>query len=85
MGVFFESVRAKQLGVKHPSHLPDIGIFISNLSENMIMAGRMGISEELVTPDMPFLNLHVNDIKDMEVDLKEIDEYLAEDMKLNTE
>ena len=48
VGVFFESVRAEQLGVKHPRHLPDIGIFRSILSENMIMAGRMGISEELV-------------------------------------
>ena len=77
VGVFFESVRAEQLGVKQPSHLPDIGIFRSILSENMIMAGRMGISEELVTPDMPFLNLYVNDIKDMEadyIDLMEIDE-----------
>ena len=44
--------------------------------------------QELVTPDMPFLNLHVNEIKDMEaddIDLKKIDEYLDEDMKLNTE
>ena len=60
VGAFFENVRAEQLGVKHPSHLPDIGIFRSILSENMIMAGRMGISEELITTDMPYLNIHVN-------------------------
>ena len=85
VGAFFENVRAEQLGVKHPSHLPDIGIFRSILSENMIMAGRMGISEELVTSD---LNLYVNDVKEMEendIDLKEIDKYLDADMKLNTE
>ena len=49
VGVFFENVRAEQLGVRHPSHLPDIGIFRLILSENMIMAGRMGISEEPFT------------------------------------
>ena len=52
-----KNVRAEQLGVHHSSHLPDIEIFRSILSENMIMAGRMVISEELVTPDMPYLNI----------------------------
>ena len=49
------------------------------------MAGRMGISEELVTNNMPFVNVHVDDIKNTEacrttgeINLKEIDNYLDE-------
>ena len=41
----------------------------------MLMAGRMGISEELVTP---YLNIHVHEIKateESDIDMKEIDEY----------
>ena len=90
LGVFFENVRAEQLGVRHPRHLPDIGIFRSILTEKMIMAGRMGISEELVTSDMPYLNIH--EIKEIEecdmngdIDLEEIEECLDEDMRLNIE
>ena len=47
----------------------------------MIMAGRMGISEELVTVDIPYFNIHVDEIKEVEkydmhgdIDLKEIDD-----------
>ena len=50
------------------------------------MAGRMGISEELVTNDMPYLNVYIDEIKEArnndmygDIDLKEIDE----DMRLN--
>ena len=62
VGVFLGNVRAEQLGVRHPSNLSDIGTFRSISSENMIMAGRMGISEELLTADMPYLNIHVDEI-----------------------
>ena len=54
------------------------------------MAGRIGISEELVTKDMPFVNVHTDDIKNAEtcrntgeINLQEIDDYLDEDMRLN--
>ena len=51
-----EPVRAEQLNSIHPLQLPDI--WRSLLTNRMMLTGRIGVSEELGTKELPLFNIH---------------------------
>ena len=65
-GHMMEQVRAEQLNSIHPPQLPDIGIWRSPLTNRMMLTGRIGVSEELVTKELPLLNIQKNRLAEQE-------------------
>ena len=58
-----EPVRVEQLNLINLAQLPDIGIWRSPLTTRMMLTGRIGVNKELVTKDLPFLNIRVDKIE----------------------
>ena len=75
-GHMMEPVRAEQLNSTHPPQLPDIGIWRSPLTTRMMLTGRIGVSKELITKELPLLNIHEDKIAEQEAIIK--DEMLDE-------
>ena len=65
-GHIMEPVRAEQLNSTHPPQLPDIGIWRAPLTTRMMLTGRIGVSKELVTEELPLLNIHTDKIAEYE-------------------
>ena len=70
-GQMMEPVRAEQLNSIHPAQLPDIGIWRSPLTPRMMLTGRMGINKELVTQELPLLQIHEQDIREFNLMMAE--------------
>ena len=62
-GHMMEPVRAEQLNSTHPPQLPDIGIWRSPLTNRMMLTGSIGVSEELVTKELPLLSIHKSSLE----------------------
>ena len=64
-------VRAEKFNSNHSTQLPDIGIWRSPLTTRMMLTGRIGVSKELVTEELPLLNIHTDKIAEYEAITKE--------------
>ena len=59
-------VTAEQLGTRHPWILPNIKIYYNPLTNSLLLAGHMGIEEELVDQDYPQFLVHRDTWKKMQ-------------------
>ena len=73
-GHMMEPVRAEQLNSIRPPQLPNIGIWRSPLTTRMMLAGRIVVNKELVTKELPLLNIHLNKLEEFKAILAESEE-----------
>ena len=72
----------EQLNSTHSPQLPDVGIWRSHLTNRVMLTGRIDVSKELVTKELPLLNVHKSILEQQEdskhqIDLKEVEDFTS--------